>query len=244
MPEISMVAATLFKWVAFGNCKIYEIVGFNANAADVYIQLFEIPPVTAATAVPNASVPAFKSLVAQGSTNSGYAAGNGFKYDFGTEGITLKELFVALSSTEPNYTAVGANAGLDITLLVDSIYIINGNEVIAGDLTTNQQTLQVWTEANGLLTKYRLLRVDVKNNDTVHTPAYLDVYATDAMGATDLKLAHVPIAVPAVGSLTTVVNLGIEGLSPFQQDANYTPHYGCSLKVTGSTNCNIRAIYR
>jgi hypothetical protein len=155
----------------------------------------------------------------------------------------MKQLVVAVSSTEINYTAVSANGGLELSIEVSGNCLTDGSEVIVGDLTTNQQTLQVWSEASGATAKKRLLRVDVQNNDNTNA-GVLKVYATDAMAGADLVVSQIPVTKVGSGSVTSSFNAGVESLWMFQQDANDTQHQGCSLKVTGSTNCNIKALYK
>jgi hypothetical protein len=226
-----MVAADLTKWVAFGNINIQTISGYNAQGATVYIQLFQIPPL-AAGGITASTVPAFKSLVCPT-----VAA---FNFNFQASGLALSECLIGLSSTEANYTAVAASSGLDLTMQFDSDYICIGGETVVGDLTTNQQTLQVWTEANGATARKRLLRVDLNNNDAANA-GVLQVYAVDSIVAASLVVSQTSFAKNTTG---IAVNYGVEGLTPLQQDANKTQHFGCNLNITGSTNSNVRAIYR
>jgi len=235
-----MVAANLTKWVAWGPVTVRSMFGWNNNATPVYIQFFQTPTVAAS------DVPAMKSLVAAGN--------NGFMYVFGPEGITLSELLVALSTTELNYTAVSAASGLDMTLDIDSQFACDGTEVVVGDLTTGQNTLQVWTEAAGLSAPKRLLRVDVKNNQATDTLVNL-VYAVDTVVPGSLVAAFnkCPISV----TTTTYYGDAQGGFQPFQQDANYTQHRGCTINISalvagfwtagtlyGGTSPNVRAIYK
>lgn len=234
MPLISMTAADLTKFIAFGDVLINKMWGWNNQGSDLYIQLHQTIPL-AAGGLTASTVPACKSVVAQ--------HGNGFFYSFGVEGMRLTELTIGISSTETNYTAVSANGGLDMTVEVGSNFLATGSETVVGDLTTNQQTLQVWSEATGALSRLRLIRVDVVNNDNTNAGLF-KLYATDAMAGSDLVVALAPVTKVGSGSVTNPYRWGVEGISPFQQDKNYTQHFGCSITVTGSTNSNIRAMYR
>jgi len=237
---VNMVAADLTKWVAWGPVTVRAIHGWNNNGTSVYIQLFQTPTVAAS------QVPACKALVA--------TANNGFMYVFGEQGITLSELLVALSTTELNYTAVSAASGLDMTLDIDSQFACDGTEVIAGDLTTGQNALQVWTEAAGASAPKRLLRVDVKNNQATDVLVNL-VYAVDTVAPTSrvTSFNSCPVSV----TTTTYYGDAQSGFQPYQQDANYTQHRGCTINITGltagywtagtvygGTSPNIRAIYK
>ena len=235
MPIYAMVAADLTKFISWGSVIVKRVWGYNNQATALYVQLQELLPL-AAGGIPASSVTPFKSLTAP-------KADPGFTYDFGPDGLYMKQLVVAVSSTEINYTAVSANGGLELSIEVSGNCLTDGSEVVVGDLTTNQQTLQVWSEASGATAKKRLLRVDVQNNDNTNA-GVLKVYATDAMAGADLVVSQIPVTKVGSGSVTSSFNAGVESLWMFQQDANDTQHQGCSLKVTGSTNCNIKALYK
>lgn len=240
--QVSMVAADLVKWIAWGRVVVREIHGWNGQGSDVYIQLHQVPPLANGTLTASA-VPAYKSLLAQ--------AGNGFMYNFGPQGIELSELLIALSTTEVNYTAVSAAGGLDLTIDFDSQSACDGTEVVVGDLTTGQNTLQVWAESAG---PKRLLRVDVKDNQNTNQLVGI-VYAVDTVAVTSLPTAFFSCN----KNTTTTVYFGDAncGFSPDQQDANYTQHRGCTINISaltsgywaagslyGGTSPNIRAIYK
>ena len=243
-----MVAANLTKWVAWGRIVVHEIHGWNAQGADLYIQLHQTPPLTAAGgALTAGTIPAFKSLLAQ--------QANGFMYNFGAQGVELSELLIAISTTEPNYTAVGAAGGIDLTIDFDTQFAVDGTEVIVGDLTTGVvATQQVWSEATGLAAPKRLLRVDFKNNDGA-TKLYNVVYAVDTPTPSNppsLIFSSTPCPVSVT---TNILYSDFQGrsLRPFQQDANYTQHNGCSISPSsdltagtlwGGTAPNIRSIYK
>src|SRR6266496_682128 len=131
MSNIALVAANLTKWCAFGQCRVIQVHGFNNQSADRYIQFHQAPTVTAA------DVPAIKSLWAPN--------GAGFSWSFFGGGIQLTELLVAISTTEANYTAPSAGGGLDMTVVVESDFLVTSTTAIVGDLTTGVAGLQVWT---------------------------------------------------------------------------------------------------
>lgn len=255
-----MTLADIVKWAAWGQVTVKSISGFNNQGTDAYIQLHQTPPVTGAdtagTQLANGTVPAYKSLYAQ--------ANNGFYYELN---VTLKELLVAISSTEVNFTAVSANTGLDMELDIDSQFACDGTERVVGDLSTGQNALQVWTEATGAAAKKRLLRLDIKDNQNTSQLVGL-VYAVDTVQSTAPQSLVCSVVIPTKNATTTFIFGDMNsGLTPFQQDgggtaagqagATYNAHYGCTINVTSETNGywtawtvfggtapNIRAVYK
>lgn len=250
---VKMTAANLTKWMAWGRVVVKTIHGYNNNGASVYIQLHQEPVLTAG------DVPACASLQC--------FANDGFMFSFGTQGIELSELIVGMSSTEANYTAVGAGAGLDVTFDIDTQFACDGTETIVGDLTTGQNTLQVWTEATGATAAQRLLRVDIKDNQNVAQLVGI-VYAVDSVQVYSLPQANWQ---PTKNAVSTVFFGDAQGgLSPFQQDAftQYNAafanpasppaiHRGCTINISsltngywtpgslwGGTSPNVRAIFK
>ena len=171
---IPIVAADLTKWISFGACRVRSISGFNNQSADVYIQLHEASPRSAAAVLANGTVPKFKSLLAQQS--------NGFLYNFPGEGQDFAELTIAMSTTDTSLTAIGAAGGLDMNVTVDGPYLVANYPTltIAGDLAgSDVNTLQVWAESAGPKT---LMRVDALNGTAVQR--YLVGYAVDSVAVT------------------------------------------------------------
>lgn len=234
MSLITMVAADLTKFVAFGPICVKRIHGYNASA-DCYIQLFDTMPVSIASPIANAAVPTCKGIYCKTATP--------IFIDFGEEGIMLSSLIVGISSTQPTYTAVGAGAGVNITLDVESQYLTNGNEAIAGDLTTGADSLVVWADAQAQNVNY-LLRVDYTNNDAA--TRYL-LASTDA-GTTVTQ--DFVFSAAAGGSLALI--FGQQGKKFFNQQAQ-VKHWGLKLLqsttalvggLTSSTASTFKALYR
>lgn len=234
---VKMTAANLTKWIAWGRVVVKEMHGYNNNANSVFIQFHQEPVLTAGDVPVCASFQCF--------------ANDGFMFSFGTQGIELSELIVGMSTTEANFTSVGANAGLDITLDVDTQFAVDGTETIVGDLTTAQNALQVWSEATGAAGAQRLLRVDIKNNEAA-TKLYNLVYAVDTVSPSTSGIESFNVC-PANATTTTYYGDAQCGFSPFQQDKNYTGHRGCTINVSGTPTAgtvwgntlpNIRAIYK
>lgn len=237
---VSMVAADLTKWVAWGPIRVYEIFGRNNQSADLYIQLHQVYKDDLTS---TSTVPEVKSLETLGNL--------GFKYSF-PGGLPLSELTVAISTTETLYTAVGAGGGLDLTLVIDTLYSSTGVSV-AGDLTTDVGALQVWAAANG---PKLLLRADVKNNDGA-----LNIFA--CLSAKDTTYTSSIMTPAIVGPGTTrQLNFGPTGLYPYSRDAQ-TDRLGGTLFLApadvtvvtnisspmtaieaGSPSANIRAYYK
>lgn len=175
--QIAFTSALLSKWCSFGLCQVKRIHGFNNQGASVYIQLFETSPESSSVNVSNGKVPTFKSLLA--------AANNGFDYDFGYNRPTFAELTIALSTTETSLTAVAASGGLDMTIDIDGLFLVDNFSglTVVGDLTTSVTTLQVWANASG---PKHLVRIDSIAVDA--TSNYIAGYAVDAPAATNKVL--------------------------------------------------------
>ncbi|HEY6018363.1 MAG TPA: hypothetical protein VIY48_00225 [Candidatus Paceibacterota bacterium] len=158
-----MVAADIVKWVSLGQCTVRRLHGFNAQVADLYIQLHDAPrPTEYNHLLETGTVPAVKSFLAQ----ANYA----FDYEF-PAGISLKELTVAISSNEPNFVAAGA--GIDLTIDIDTLTLANQTVIslssspysVIGDLNNGRTSIPVWlASANN----DRLIRrIQFKNNSGV-----------------------------------------------------------------------------
>lgn len=227
-----MVVADLTKWVAWGPVGVKRITAYNPNIGAVYIQLFQTPTVTAA------DVPVIKSLLVPASSQVA------FEY---TSKLALSELLVALSSTEASYTAVGAGAGLDMYLIVDSDFLVTSTTTLSGDLTTGVANRAVWTTTPG---GKRLLRLDFKNN--LGAVAYPYISATDAPAAKNS--AQNRLNVVANGA-TKNYFFGKNGYLPRENTAtDGTIKEGCAIVASASgdigtttlvatASFNIRAIY-
>lgn len=248
---VNLVAADLFKWLSFGPCVIRRFHGWNNQASAIYIQFHQRPPLgTAApfTIIPNGTVPACKSFLAQ--------ANNGF--DYAHEDLPLTECTVCLSSTETSLTAVGAGAGLDWSIEIDTVCPVTGREdgrvvKIVGDLTTGADALTVWTDvvANS---KNRLLRLTYINNDNLGQD-YLLLFADTAGTNPSPLLASLVTAGNTLdlffGPTGRQVYINDESL---KADASHGTgeHWGCAIEqsatalatgVTATALSNMRAIY-
>lgn len=140
-----MVAANIDLWIAWGRTRVTQVFGMNNQGSIVYIQLFDQTP-QANGHMAAGSVPKIKSL--QCLANAPF---------FFTVDLTLEELMVALSTTEVNYTAVGAAGGLDMTVVCDTDYLCTGNEVIVGDTTTALNTKAIFAAAQHRLLKLQAI---------------------------------------------------------------------------------------
>lgn len=230
-----MVTTDETKWVAWGPCSVTHIHGYNPQAGTIYIQLFQQPTVTAG------DVPVVKSLLCP--------AGQNFFFDWDPAELQLSELFVALSSTEANYTAITANAGLDLTIVADSDCLVGSATTLVGDLTTGVASLTVWADVSG---PKRLLRADIKNNSGA--PAY--AFISGDVGQTLIQRPmHGPFKM-ATGE-TIKLTFGRGGLSPVFVSSAGVKTEGCEViwsddssmrpedtnAPNSATSMNIRAIY-
>jgi hypothetical protein len=215
---IKMTAAQLSRWISFGYGAIRSISGYNANTDDVYLQLFESSKVNSGTVVANGTAPTLGSLLC--------SSINGFKYDFGTYGMTCKELCIACSSTQSSLTLVGAAAGLDMTIDVAGDFLVDQypNISVIGDLTTLQASLSLWSEGSGPQT---LARLDVVAG--VGTINYLVGYAVTTPSASNKVQFAVPVSTTGAG------NFGYGGFSPFEKTADQVIHQGCKVQCQADT---------
>lgn len=196
--QINMAAALTLKWVAHGLVTVNEIHGYNNQATDLYIQLHEVPPLSDGSLTASA-VPAVKSLRAVTKTH--------FQFTF-PGGLTLSQLLVAVSTTEPNYTSTGAgSSALDMTLDVDTVHPVTSTTVVVGDLTTTVESLQVWAVANGT---QRLLQITAKNLEAFDV--YLAMFNKDFTDVSDGQTPIRSLKVPTGGALYTF-NFG-DGMLP------------------------------
>ena len=102
--KVKLVAADLTKYISWGRCNVKKIFGYNASAS-AFLQIFQKPTVA------NGDVPPVAALSAP--------TGQWFDWFF-DKGLPLSEFLFAVSSTQPTYTAVGAGAGVDVTIEVET----------------------------------------------------------------------------------------------------------------------------
>lgn len=224
---ISMVEADIRKWVSWGPITVYEIFGKNNEAAAVYIQLHQQLPASNTTYIANGTVPLVKAFTT--------AAGAEFHESF-PNGLALKNLIVGMSSTEPSFTAVAANGGLDFSMdcEVDSHFLVDGSEFIIGDLTTGVDERTIWTDAAG---PFSLLTLDIENGDA---DAFAMIFA-DTTGAADGHRPDLPVIKAPLGS--TSVHFGRTGVVPRIRknvSGTMTSYDGC--KVCMSSTANVRTL--
>lgn len=228
--NIALTAANISKWIAWGTVRVTSLHGMNNQGTTVYIQLHEVPPKADGTLAAG-TVPSVKSL--QCAANSPFM----FNVDF-----TLKELFLALSTTEANYTAVAAAGGLDMTVVVSGGFLCDGTEVVVGDTTSIIDNLQLWAEAAG---PKKLLRLDV--TELLGLAQFIAVEPTDA----DANVPWDKLTPLAVGA-TVNCNYGTSGLDVFSKSVNQTLRKGCTIRVVlapptfpwAAGGAAIRAIYK
>lgn len=143
-----MVITDEVGWVAYGPCRVHQVVGYNNNATDDrYIQFHTKPSASLA----NGDIPVIPGLYAPAAAPFGWTAPVG--------GWNFSELTIAISSTQATYTAV-TNTGLDLDAEIDSDFRVVSSTTLTGDLTTDVGTRTVWADGSG--PKY-LLRADVVN---------------------------------------------------------------------------------
>jgi len=230
--RIKMVIADETKWVAWGPCRVLQIFGYNNHTADNYIQFFASPIVT------NGDVPAAAALFAP--------AVAPFSWNF-TEPLWLPELLVGISSSEVNYTAL-TNTGVDMTMLVESDFLVTSNTTVVGDLTTGVLEKQIWSEANGASTPKKLLRLDFKNNLGATAYPFISPRDTNLLTSSDLM----PLG-PVADSVTE--SFFFNGLSPSKLSVAGTSYVkGLTViasaagsvnggALVGTNSFNIRGIY-
>ena len=234
--NIPLVAANTNKWISLGSCVVKQVFGNNAQATDLYIQFHQKPTVA------NGDVPAVKAVWV--------AASGPFSWTF-EGGLSLAELLIAISTTAPSLTLVGANGGLDMTVVVevDPAFLVTSATTISGDLTTGVASRQVWAQATG---PKKLRRLDIKNNAGVDR--LVVIQASDAALTTDTTAT----ILKAPDTLTSVFHFGRSGLSPLRKtDPNTAALQGCTIRLAqysgasierpmvfdATASYNIRAIY-
>lgn len=233
---VSMTAADLVKWIAWGPVRVRRIQGWNNNAAAVYIQFHQTPPLTYVGGVATltaSQVPDVKSFVAN--------ANNGFDYEW-IDGLELTELTIGLSSTETNFTSVGAGAGLDMTVWFDTLCAVDAKTFLTGNLTTGVDFRSVWADSINFAGA-RLFRVDYVNNDGATRWLAL---AADISGSTS-AISQTQVA----SGGTAAWFFGSSGINVFSIDSSGVKHYGgvilqsssgTSIQVTVTAVSCIRVI--
>lgn len=175
MPNVAMTAADIYKWIAYGPNRVTQFFGMNNQAGILYIQLHQLTPKADGT-IADATVPAIKSF--QVLANAPFS----FTVD-----LTLSDLYVAISSTEANYTAVAAAGGLDMTVVVSSDFLCTGNEVVVGDTTTAVNTLVV---SNDNTVSHKLLKIIA--TELLGADRWIYVGGVTASNPTDLQSVKLP----------------------------------------------------
>lgn len=233
---VAMTAADLVKWIAWGPVRVRRIQGWNNNAASVYIQFHQTPPasyVGGVSTLTASQVPAVKSFVA--------TANNGFDYEW-VDGLELNELTIGLSTSEVNFTSVGAGAGLDMAVWIDTECAVDSKTFLTGDLTTGVDFRSLWADSVNFAGA-RLFRVDYVNNDGA--TRWLTLVA-DVNGSTSAIFES-----QVASSGTAAWFFGSNGTYVFTIDATRTKHYGgvvlqssvgTSIQVTSSAVSCIRVI--
>ena len=234
MKNNPLVVADLTKRIAWGHCKVIQIVGFNPQGTSRYIQLHQAPAIAAS------DVPAVKGMEVP--------PGTWFDWSF-PHGLSLAELTVAISTTQANYTAPAASGGINCSLWTDSDHYVGSGNTISGDLTTGVSSREVWADSAG---PKKLLRLDVKNNNAATRYAWIvPEDAATAIGFTPATYVHVgPFSIATTATISKF--FGKDGLSPYQHLAG-TVKDGCSILLTDAadadtpfvvdTDFNIRALY-
>ena len=205
-----MVAADLTKHIAWGNVTVYQVFGYNHQVSDRFIQFHAKQTPVAA------DVPAVKSVWV------GAQSPIDWKFE---GGISLSELCVAISSTGPNYTAVGAATGCDLTFVVETDFLVTSTFLTEGDLVSVTPELAIWTEATG---PKKLLRLSLVNNNA--STRYFWVSATDV--ATVSATNHLgPFKL--LTNETRHISFGRGGVSPMAKTIAGL-HNGCLVIVTAT----------
>jgi hypothetical protein len=234
--NISLAAADLTKWVAFGPVKVDKLFGRNDSGAELYLQLHQSPVVLANDVpVPNGvlTVP----------------TGEWFDWFF-EPGIQLSELTIAVSTTKLLYTAPGAGLGVTATCLFSSDFAVSNFSglAVAGDLTTNVASLAVWADVVG---PKRLYRLDVLNNGNDSYPYISARNSPAAKNSAQNRLETV-----LSGNLKSYF-FGVGGYSPVEQYQSGTSTLtadGCTVVFSASPDIatttldatadkSVRAIY-
>lgn len=213
--NIPMVAANIDKWIARGSAVVQSIFGMNNQGGTLYIQLHQIRPNTDGHITAGA-IPVVKSFQVLGN----------LPFAFSNINLTLPGLFVAISTTEANYTAVAAAGGLDMTVVCSSQFYCDGTEHVVGDTGTTGDTFQIWAQAAG---PKELLGLEYTNASG--EARWLFLYAQDAPAEGSYPILSYLIP-NDVGAEFTYQSFGADGLSPFYQSPAYVAFRGCTVKIS------------
>ncbi len=223
----------LTKQIAFGSVKLTKFFGRNSTASDLYLQLHQSPVVLAGAAP-----------VPLGVLTT--VAGQWFDWDF-AGGLELSELTVAVSSTEATYTAPAT--GVSATIEFESDFDWFSGLTVVGDLTTSVANRQVWSDASGPKTLYRL---DIVNSSGAATYPYISAGDSPA-----IKNSAMDSLAGIANGATGTYHFGKGGISPQelqQSGTTFVTADGCTVvlsasplitttALTGSNSFAIRAIY-
>jgi hypothetical protein len=232
--RVTLLAANLTKWLAFGPTAILKIYGANAQGTDLWLQFFESPSVTAGD-VPAISPIWFPSLVDS--------------YYINMHSIYVDSCFAAVSTTRDTYTAPGAGLGLNVTIEYETQYpVIAGTTTSVGDLTTGVALRQIWAEATGFK---NLRKLDILNSSAGNIVPVIQ--ASDAALTTDTAAIILPVI---AASAQRKFHFGA-GFYPFRNDAG-TIRKGCTVRFivpgapgtsylpfvfSAATDFKVRAVY-
>lgn len=234
--RVKLTKANISSWVAFGNCTVYSMTGYNDQASDVYIQLHEMCPNSSVAPNPIGSTYLKATLLTQSK--------NGFKYEW-VGGLNFSCLLVGMSTVPDTFTAVGAGGGVEVEIEVGGVFLCNGAETIVGDLTTGCDYLIV--QADSGPTGKKLLRMDYINADGA--PRYLALSNTGIEGDYLVWFSKNGAAL-AVG--THVFLFGDSFMPVMQDTSSYALHWGIVFMqldnvnrgLTVSGTAKMRAILR
>ena len=213
--NIALTKADILKWIAYGPTVLQAIHGMNNQGTPLYIQFHEVPPATTGPLTLAAgAVPAYKSLQV--------AANSPFWFALNS---TLGSCLYVVSTTELNYTAAGANGGLDATLECGSDFLCDGTEVVVGDLTTaNNSAFTVFADST---TPKKLLRLDV-----VELLAAVRFFGVGT-GATNATVDSSYVGkLPASATVTRLY--GTDSFFPPRLTTGFTQQNGCYVYVYNS----------
>jgi len=223
--NISLAAADLTKWVAFGPIKVDKIFGRNDSGAELYLQLHQSPVVLANDVpVPNGvlTVP----------------TGEWFDWFF-EPGIQLSELTIAVSTTKLLYTAPGAGLGVTATVAFSSAFAVANVSglTVTGDLTSAVASLQVWADSAG---PKKLYRVDILNGSGDVSYPYVSARDTPSVkNSSQLQLKGI------AASETESYFFGLSGYGPVEQYQSGTSTLtadGCTIVCAASPDISSTAL--
>lgn len=201
--------------------QVDQVEGYFKGAANQWLQLHDSCVTPATGAVPIWEV--LLSATAQFFENLQVAHLNL------TEGV-----FIGVSTTEGTWTAAtGANT-MDITVWTDTNVIATN---IVGDKTTQQSSLQVWTEATGAGGQKKLYRLIVQNQNASPSTVYALTYAQIPPSDYGNYQSIATVGSNAGGNFFQTESFG-DGLTPqsvtLVQGTGATLHLGCKVFISDS----------